>query len=90
MTVNSPDGPCKQKGRAKGKAKFLSHTKHPLYFHQGSSSKEPNETCQQITSKVILYKKNSKTVTAQNSRRGKNPEQKRYCPVKRAEALSNQ
>lgn len=69
MTGNSPDGPCKQTGREKGKAKFLSHPKHPLYHHGPSS--EESETCQQITAKLILYKKNCERVTAQISRSGK-------------------
>lgn len=61
---------AKGEGEEKGKSpKFLSHPKHPLYHH-GSSSKKP-ETCQQITAKLVLYKKNRERVTAENSKREK-------------------
>ena len=65
MTANSPDSCCKHRRTAKGKATLLSHPKHPSH-HDGSFSKEPNETSQQIKWKLIQYKKNNKTVTAQN------------------------
>lgn len=56
MTVNSPDGPCKQRGREKGKAKLLSHPKHPLY-HRGPSSKEPNKMSADHIKADILQEK---------------------------------
>lgn len=44
------------KGREKGKAKFLSHPKHPLYHH-GPSSKEPNKMSADHIKADILQEK---------------------------------